>query len=82
MEEAGVVAEKEAEAEDEKSKPEGGEDRAEDEEESWLKSDRDYTYEEVSGFYSADKSSHCSSYCIEYSASFVRTTHLLVSVKR
>jgi translation initiation factor 2 subunit 2 len=55
LEEAGVIDEKdiEVEGEDPFSKGEGEErkDDAEAEEEAWLKSDRDYTYEEVSILY-------------------------------
>ena len=52
LEEAGIVDDKEQEVEgdDPFAKAEGGEDFADDgknEEEAWLKSDRDYTYEEV-----------------------------------
>ena len=52
LEEAGIVDDKEQEVEgdDPFAKAEGGEDLTDDgknEEEAWLKSDRDYTYEEV-----------------------------------
>jgi len=54
LEEAGIVDDKEqdVEGDDPFAKAEGGEDLAaaddgKDEEEAWLKSDRDYTYEEV-----------------------------------
>lgn len=53
LEEAGIVDDKEAEVEGEDPfKAEGDEAvSAEHEEEAWLKSDRDYTYEEVSRSY-------------------------------
>jgi hypothetical protein len=81
LEEAGIVDEKDIEIEGEDPFVEGAEEKPisdEKEEEGWLNSDRDYTYDEVLPLYMMSNSS----FYTEYSVSSAKITHPSVSERK